>query len=78
MRCGPADSADVLRFADPSTTVCADPIGVVPSLKMTVPVGFPALTVICAVKVTGSPTVDGLVDACNVVLLAACVTVSAT
>ena len=53
--------AQVAVFA---LTTCAPqvPIVVVPSLKLTVPVGEPApgdVTLIVAVKVTNSPVVDG-------------------
>ena len=51
------------------------PSVVVPSLKVTVPVGVPPVEVTVAVKVTAAPKVDGFRDEASEVELLACFTV---
>lgn len=73
MECEPTASTEVLRVADPELSAPV-PSVVVPSLKVTVPVGVPApgaSAFTIAVNVTGCPNTEGLVElASDVVVLA--------
>jgi len=61
------------ELPDPVSATALQPeIEVPPSVKLTVPVGLVPVTV--AVKVTFAPTVDGLAELANAVLLVAAVT----
>jgi hypothetical protein len=54
------------------------PIGVAPSLKVTVPVGMPvpgAVAITVAVKVTACPKIEGLTDELTAVVVLALLTV---
>ena len=62
------DSLDVLNVATPLPSNLAAPSVIVPSLKVTIPVGVALDEVTIAVKVTDWPKVDGLIDDVNVVL----------
>jgi hypothetical protein len=61
----PTISVDVDTLAIPPLNVCGDPIAVVPSMKVTVPVGAPTpgvTTVTVAVNVTEAPGAEGSAD----------------
>jgi len=62
MVCEPTASADVENAAMPPGSRVAVPRVVLPSRKVTVPVGVPVVPVTVAVKVTESPKVDGFFD----------------
>jgi len=71
----PRASDDVVKLAFPLLSV-PDPITVVPSLKVTVPVGVPVVEdETIAVNVTGWPKVDGFCDDVTVVVVLALFTV---
>src|ERR671925_426462 len=77
MLCGPTDSEAVLYVAFPelSDTVAKE---LVPSLKVTEPVGVPApgdTAVTAAVNVTDCPKVDGFVEDVTLLRLSALFTV---
>src|SRR5205807_3291232 len=74
MLCGPAVSAAVANVAWPELSVPV-PSVVVPSLKVTVPVGVPPLPVTVAVNVTGWPAAEGLTLEVSVAVDATSVTV---
>ena len=61
MLCVPRLKASVAKTATPLLSVPV-PSTLVPSLKVTVPVGVPTSEVTRAVKVTRSPTAEGLLD----------------
>jgi hypothetical protein len=66
----PVVRADVLKVAAPLPLSVPVPRVVAPSLKVTVPVGVPALHATVAVKVTAWPTGDGVSDELTVVVVA--------
>jgi len=68
--CDPVASDDVLNVAVLPLNV-PDPMFVVPSKNVTVPVGVPEAVVTVAVKVTLWPAVDGLFDDVIVVVVVA-------
>ena len=65
----PNASVEVLNVALPLLSV-PEPSVVVPSLKVTVPVGVPPVEVTVAVKVTAAPKVDGFSEDFRVVFVA--------
>ncbi len=66
--CVPTDNADVLQVACSADKLTFEQIDVVPSLKVTLPVGLPVVTALTvAVKVIVAPTVAGLVEEASVV-----------
>ena len=71
IECEPRDNPEVLRLACPLEFRLRDPRLVVPSRKVTVPVGVPAAAVTVAVKVTVCPLVDGLREDMSVVVVLA-------
>jgi hypothetical protein len=81
IECVPTPSKEVVNVAWselPTTLSVPVPRGVVPSRKVTSPVGVPApgaFTVTVAVKVTVSPSVTGLAEVATVVVVSALCTV---
>ena len=78
MLCAPNPNVDVVKVATPPLMVEA-PSVIVPSLKVTVPVGVPVvdeLTV--AVNVTACPTLEGFAEDIRTVLVPAGWTISVT
>ena len=76
MECEPASSEDVERVAWPAAFNAGLPSAVVPSLKVTVPVGVPGeVLATVAVKVTDWPAVDGFNEEARVVVVGAALTV---
>ena len=72
------ESAEVLKVATPDPFRAPVPNVVVPSLKVTVPVGVPVpgkVTIDVAVKVTDWPNTDGFADGLTVVVVRALFTV---
>ena len=77
IECEPTANAEVVNVAVPPDTVPV-PRVVVPSRKVTVPVGLPApgaTGATVAVKVTDCPNTDGLADEATVVVVVALLTV---
>jgi hypothetical protein len=73
----PAEREEVAKVAMPALRV-PEPMGVPPSRNWTVPVGVPApgaTAVTAAVKVTNSPSTDGLISEATVVVVLAWFTV---
>ena len=69
MECVPAVSAEVAKVATPAVTVPV-PSAVAPSLNVTVPVMVPVPPLVTvAVKVTDCPTLEGLGDEVNAVVV---------
>lgn len=62
MECIPAFRLLVVNVALPDPSRVAMPRVVVPSRKITIPVGVPFAEVTAQVKVTGLPKIDGLVE----------------
>ena len=78
IECVPTERDAVLRLATPEPFSVAVPSTVVPSSKVTVPVGVPepgALAVTVVVKVTDWPKSDGFVDELTLVPVASLLTV---
>ena len=74
----PTDSVEVVNVAWPLPFNVPVPIGVAPSLNVTVPVGVPAPGKVAdteAVKVTDCPSLDGLLLEVTAVVVAAWLTV---
>jgi hypothetical protein len=71
----PRLSVDVVNFALPFASNVPVPIVVVPSLKVTVPVGGLPPPVTVAVKATAWPTPEGLSDELRTVVVLALFTV---
>src|SRR5271169_6059401 len=78
IECVPTDKVEVLNVATPEPFSVAVPRTLVPSSKVTVPVGVPepgALAVTVVVKVIDSPKADGFTEDDTDVLLASSLTV---
>jgi hypothetical protein len=69
MECEATVSVEVLKVAWPAPSSVEVPKVVVPSLKVTVPVGVPPLEVTEAVNVTDWLKTDGLADELTVVVV---------
>jgi len=79
IECVPTVSVDVVKVATPLLFNVPVPSAVVPSRKVTVPVGMPeVLNVIVAVNVTGEPPNAEAAELTNAVVAAARVMVSVT
>jgi hypothetical protein len=78
MECEPVLRPDVVKVAEPLPFSVPVPRSIVPSLKVTVPVGAPApgaTTFTVAVKVTDWPVIDGFRDEATLVVVLALFTV---
>jgi hypothetical protein len=62
IECPPATRVDVESVAIPLLLSVPGPSDVLPSKKVTVPVGVPLAPVTVAVNVTACPATDGLID----------------